>query len=221
MEVIKTNKGQLSILTGKTDMGKSTIAVYNCSEQIKKGESVLFFSYEYCQSILYNKLMSHFDLKWQDLLNLNVVDGRDLSLEDVVTTIRKKAGTFDSVYVDYLDLLRNCTYEVDKKEFDDTKLEQFQVIISTLASLANELQIKIVILSQERADATFENTVEELNKITSTVPGNIEVIKMFIGRDEIFNPLIKCNDISHVVLVEGYNLKHFASINIKETYKGE
>ena len=35
---------------------------------------VLFFEYEYCQSIIYNKLVSHFGLKWPDLFKLNLVD---------------------------------------------------------------------------------------------------------------------------------------------------
>ena len=46
MEIIKTEKGYLTILTGKTDMGKSTITVYECSENLKIGKKVIFFSYE-------------------------------------------------------------------------------------------------------------------------------------------------------------------------------
>ena len=62
MEIIKTEKGYLTILAGKTDMGKSTITVYDASEFLKSGQSVVFFSYEYCQSIIYNKLISHFGM---------------------------------------------------------------------------------------------------------------------------------------------------------------
>lgn len=216
MEVIKTEAGSLSILTGKTDMGKSTISVFNCSEQLKKGASVLFISYEYCQSMIYNKLIAHFDVKWQDLLNLDVLDGRDLSFDDIVSIIKKKKGSFDVVYIDYIDLVRKVS---DNNEFDDNRIAELRKICSELAVLAKDLNIKICALSQESADSTFENTVAELNNITATVPASANVIKMFIGRDEIFNPMIKCNDISHVVLVDGNNLKHFASINIKETYK--
>ena len=80
MEIIKSQKGFLTILTGKTDMGKSTITVYDCSEQLRRGNSVIFFEYEYCQSIIYNKLISHFGMKWQDLFRLNLVDAAGLSL---------------------------------------------------------------------------------------------------------------------------------------------
>ena len=72
MEIIKVEKGCLTILTGKTDMGKSTITVYECGENLRAGEKVIFFSYEYCQSIIYNKLISHFNLSWSQLLNLNI-----------------------------------------------------------------------------------------------------------------------------------------------------
>ena len=34
MEIIKSEQGQLTILTGKTDMGKSTLTVYDASEFI-------------------------------------------------------------------------------------------------------------------------------------------------------------------------------------------
>ena len=81
MEIIKSQKGFLTILTGKTDMGKSTITVYDCSEQLRRGNNVLFFEYEYCQSIIYNKLVSHFGLKWPDLFKLNLVDASGLSLD--------------------------------------------------------------------------------------------------------------------------------------------
>ena len=58
MEIMKTQPGFLTILTGKTDMGKSTITVYDYSELLKVGKRVIFFSYEYCQSIIYNKLIA-------------------------------------------------------------------------------------------------------------------------------------------------------------------
>ena len=74
MEIIKSEKGKLTILTGKTDMGKSTITVYDASENLKIGKNVIFFSYEYCQSIIYNKLISHFKLSWAQLFNLDIVD---------------------------------------------------------------------------------------------------------------------------------------------------
>lgn len=44
MDIIKTENGYLTVLTGKTDMGKSTIMVYECSENLKDGKKVLFFS---------------------------------------------------------------------------------------------------------------------------------------------------------------------------------
>ena len=90
MEIIKSQKGFLTILTGKTDMGKSTITVYDCSEQLRRGSNVIFFEYEYCQSIIYNKLVSHFGLKWQDLFKLNLVDASGLSLGMLIELIKEK-----------------------------------------------------------------------------------------------------------------------------------
>ena len=90
MEIIKTEKGFLTILTGKTDMGKSTITVYDASEWLKKGEKVIFFSYEYCQSIIYNKLVHHFGASWSTLFNLNIVDAACLNVQTVVRAVRAK-----------------------------------------------------------------------------------------------------------------------------------
>ena len=67
MEIIKTEKGSLSVLGGKTDMGKSTIACYDCAEQLRSGKSVIFVSYEYCQSIIYTKLVNHSGLRFDEL----------------------------------------------------------------------------------------------------------------------------------------------------------
>ncbi len=220
MEVIKTKKRYLSLLTGKTDMGKSTIATYDCSEKLREGEGALFFSFEYCQSMIYNKFVSHFGLKWQELFRVDVVDSAKLTYDDVENIIRKKASDIDIVYIDYLDLLRMNTYNIEKKEaVDPTKILHFQELLSKLAALAYELSLSIVVLSQESSQGSFEDTIDELNLLTSTIEHSHHIIKMFIGRDNLFSTKIDCNDISHVVLVEGYNLKHFASVNVKQLYK--
>ena len=214
MKVIQTENGKLSILMGKSGLGKSTIAVYDSLDHIREGEKVLFFSYEYPQCIIYNKLINHFDLKWQDLFKVNIIDSNGLNLDNVLSYIEKSDASI--VYIDYLDLLRNETY---KNEIDDVKKNQNdQIICSKLAQLAEEKNINIVALVQEKESKTFEETISQLNTITSLIKKQ-NVVKMFIGRDGIFSSAINCNDISHVILVDGYNLKHFSSINVKEVYK--
>lgn len=52
MKIIKVEKSQLMVLIGKTDIGKSTITVYECGENLKAGQKVIFFSYEYNPSII-------------------------------------------------------------------------------------------------------------------------------------------------------------------------
>lgn len=83
MEIIKTEKGSLSVLGGKTDMGKSTIACYDCAEQLRSGKSVIFVSYEYCQSIIYTKLVNHFGLRFDELFKLNVLGASNWTFEMV------------------------------------------------------------------------------------------------------------------------------------------
>ena len=216
MEIIKTEKGYLTILTGKTDMGKSTITVYDCSEFLKVGKKVVFFSYEYCQSIIYNKMISHFKLGWSSLFNLNIVDATGISLHALIEMVRAKKDNVDAVYIDYLDLLQAASFGKPKNEIED--LKQIQLICNELAALAKELDIPVVLLSQVGSSTDFEETVERLNAFTAQVDGK-NTIKMFIGKGNIIDARISYEDIAHIILVDGYDLKHYSSINIKEIYK--
>lgn len=217
MEIMKTQPGFLTILTGKTDMGKSTITVYDYSELLKVGKRVIFFSYEYCQSIIYNKLISHFKTNWSQLFNLNIIDANGLNLQSLVNIVRNKKGNVDAVYIDYLDLLKNSTWPLKEGEQDPQELEHVQEIVRELAELAKEMDIPIVLLSQTGSSTNFEKSVERLNAFCEKVP-DANVIKMFIGKGNIIDERIDYSDIVHLILVDGYNLKHYSSINIKEIY---
>ena len=215
MEIIKVQKGYLTILTGKTDMGKSTITVFDCGENLKLGNKVVFFSYEYCQSIIYNKLISHFKLGWAQLLNLDIVDASNLNLENLVSIGRAKKGNVDVIYVDYLDLLKQATYP--KAKDDAEELPQIQEICRVLALLARELDVPVILLSQTGSSTDFEKMVARLNAFTETVEHK-NSIKMFIGKGNVIDQRIDYSDIVHIILVDGYDLRYFSSINIKEIY---
>lgn len=215
MDIIKVEKGSLTILTGKTDMGKSTITVYECGENLRAGDKVLFCSYEYCQSVIYKKLMTHFNISWPQLLNLNIADTANLPLGALVEYVRSKKGNIDVLYVDYLDLLKTATFATAKNETEN--LAQIQEICRVLAALARELNIPVILLSQVGASSDFEKTVERLNAFTDKVEAK-NVIKMFIGKSNLIDARIDFNDIVHIILVDGYNLKHYSSLNIKEIY---
>ena len=174
----------------------------------------MFFSYEYCQSIIYNKLISHFKIGWGQLFNLNIIDANGLNLQSLIRIVKNKKNFIDAVYIDYLDLLRSSTYG---EQSEDNELEQVQEIIRELAELARELNIPIILLSQTGSSTDFEKSVELLNSIGEKVEGN-NVIKMFIGKGNIIDERIDYSDIVHIILVDGYNLRHFSSINIEEIY---
>jgi hypothetical protein len=46
-------------------------------------------------------------------------------------------------------------------------------------------------------------------------------IRMFIGKGNLIDPRIKIDDIVHLILIDGYDLKYFSSINIQEVYKND
>ncbi|MDD6302731.1 MAG: DnaB-like helicase C-terminal domain-containing protein [Bacillales bacterium] len=215
MEIIKSKPGFLTILAGKTDMGKSTITIFDCSEKLKEGKKVLFFSYEYFQSIIFNKMISHFNMSWSDLFNLNIIDSMALNLDVVKKTIELKRENIDIVYIDYLDLLKKATYVNDEGKIilDDT--DHIQEICRELASIAKEYNIAIVLLSQVGASTEFEKTIEQLNAFTYGLDNSY---KMFIGKGNVIDSRINTDDMSHLILVNGNNLKHFSTINITEVY---
>lgn len=215
MEIIKSEKGFLTILTGKTDMGKSTITVYDASEFLKTGQHVIFFSYEYCQSIIYNKLISHFGVSWSTLFRLNIVDAAGLNIHALIEYVRAKENV-DVVYIDYLDLLRDATFAKPRDEAED--LKQVQQIVNELSELAKELNIPIVLLSQIGSSSDFEKAVDRLNSFTEKAKNN-NFIKMFIGKGSIIDSRINYDDMVHLVLIDGYDIRHFSSINIREIYK--
>ncbi len=216
MELIKSEKGNLTIITGKTDMGKSTITVYDASEYLKIGQNVVFFSYEYCQSIIYNKLISHFGVGWSTLFRLNIVDAAGLKLQILKDILYAKKGSVDVVYIDYLDLLKVATF--GETENEEEELKQIQLIVEDLAELAAELGIAIILLSQVGASSDFERSISRLNAFAEKAKrGNI--IKMFIGKGNIIDSRINYDDIVHVILVDGYDMRHFSSVNIREIYK--
>ena len=216
MEIIKIEKGYLTMLTGKTDMGKSTITIFDASECLKLGENVAFFSYEYCQSIIYNKLTSHFKMSWSSLLRLNIVDASGISLHALTEMVRAKKDNIDVVYIDYLDLLQAASFA--KPTSDSENLRQIQQIVNELASLAKELNIPVVLLSQTGSSSNFEEAVDRLNAFSEKTKDK-NVIKMFIGKANLIDSRINYDDIVHIILVDGYDLRHFSSINIKEIYK--
>ena len=218
MEIIKSEKGYLTILTGKTDMGKSTITVYDASEYLKLGQRVVFFSYEYCQSIIYNKLVSHFGASWSTLFNLNIVDASGLKLSMLEEIVRAKKGAVDVIYIDYLDLLKQATYGLEAGEADS--LAQIQTIVGELAALAQELGVAIVLLSQVGSSSDFEKIISRLNAFAEKAKAK-NVIKMFIGKGNVIDARIQYDDIVHVILVDGYDLRHFSSVNVKEIYKAD
>lgn len=215
MEIIKTEAGSLTILTGKTNMGKSTITVYDAAEALRVGKRVMFFSYEYPQSIIYNKLITHFHVNWPSLLHLNIVEASGFSLQMLVQDLRAKKDSLDLVYIDYLDLLREATFGEHRSE--ETELKQIQDIVKTLAALAKELNISIILLSQVGSSSDFEKSISRLNAFSETTKDS--VIKMFLGKGNIIDPRIVVDEIVHLILVDGYDLRHFSSINLREIYK--
>ena len=101
MEIIKTEKGSLSVLGGKTDMGKSTIACYDCAEQLRSGKSVIFVSYEYCQSIIYKKINNKIRKRYDEIKN-NYCKDNNIEL---IRIKQKEYKDMENIIVERLGLI--------------------------------------------------------------------------------------------------------------------
>lgn len=213
MEIIKSKRGFLTILTGKTDMGKSTFTIYDCAEHLRNNEKALFFTYEYCQSVVFNKLTEHFHMKWQDLYKLKILDANGVPLDLLMNYVRVKRPDLDIVYIDYLDMLAEATYG----KADDQTVN-IQTIVYQLANLAAELNISIILLSQIGSESTIEQTVEHLNNFTTMLKQPNNVIKMFIAKGNFVDSKVDYSETSQIIYVDGNNLRHFSSINIQSLY---
>ena len=181
MEIIKSEKGFLTILTGKTGMGKSTITVYDASEFLKSGQSVMFFSYEYCQSIIVNKLVNHFGMSWSTLLRLNIVDAAGLNIHILEEMLRTKKDSVDAVYIDYLDLLKEATYAKANSDAEDKK--QIQNIVSELATLAKELNIEY----SEKVLIKIKDNKPQSEMKQDTRKNNVSGVYKVINKEKINN----------------------------------
>ena len=137
----------------------------------------------------------------------------------VKKAIKSVKGSVDVVYIDYLDLLAKTTDHEYATYTIAQKMELKQRILDDLAQLAYELQIEIIVLTRIHATLDLNMTIEYINQITGGIHSPSPTIKMFIGKDETLNPIIKGSDMSHVIIVDGNQLTHFSSINLKQAYK--
>ena len=208
-------KSDLIIIAGRPGMGKTGFALnlaYNMSHnpQIKKQNTVLYFSLEMSKDQLVDRILSMHtgidnwnlrtrNLKEDDFVKIKQAQ-KDLSSAELyiddspglnISEIRTKARRLnhqhklDIIVVDYLQLMRGLN-----PSFSDNRVAEITEISRGLKLLAKELNIPIIALSQlSRQTETRENKQPNLADLRDS--GAIEQdadIVAFLYREEYYNP---------------------------------
>ena len=140
---IKFDKGQLYVIGGRCGMGKTSFAKNIALEMAKQKKRVAFFSLESSMQIVDCK-----NIKGNDESAVKNID-LFVKIPMTVKYIKRKCeeNNYDCIVIDYLQLL----------EEDNSS---FRAIVNELRSLADYLNIPVIILSQ-----LGRNVEERLNHI--------------------------------------------------------
>jgi replicative DNA helicase len=172
--------GNLIVLAGRPGMGKTAYALFEASEMVKKGDSVLFFSLEMTVGALTNRFIQgqsgltgyDFDnplnpAQWDILENvflkykdcqLFIDDSPLCSFIHIKSkaTVYKKLHGIKAIFIDYLQLVKAS----DPKQIRE---QQVAELTRNLKALAKELEVPIFLLAQLNREV--ENRPDKMPKL--------------------------------------------------------
>lgn len=215
------NPSDLIILAARPAMGKTAFALNLVLNAAKKGgKSVLVFSLEMSTQQLYQRFMSieagvplskirngHLDMKdWRNLgAATEVVGNYDITIADIpnvnVLEIRaiarkiKSRQDLDMIVIDYLQLIRGGSKTENRQQ-------EISEISRSLKSLARELDIPIVALSQlsrsPEARTDKRPMLSDLRE-SGAIEQDADVVA-FLYRDDYYNPESQDAGITEVII---------------------
>lgn len=192
MYIIKTEKGKLTVVKGKTAAGKSMALLADAKDYIEFKMGVLLFTLEQPSTKLLNKMFSKVKAKKEHADCMHIVD-MAFSLETIERVIEDARESIDVVYIDSLEKIV-VGEEVTNKE---------HYVMERLTKLAEKKQLPIVITTQ----VSQENDIIA-NFNTDKI---VEEIKTLFVNEEEYNKSIK-----HIVLrnFSGYESYDYFSSNV-------
>lgn len=217
------NNSDLIILAARPAMGKTSFAL-NLLLNITKLEnkSVLFFSLEMSKSQLYQRLLSiETDIHLHNIKNkfldddarkkieiassnlsksnIFIEDSPNISVLEIEEYAKKikNNGKLGLIIVDYLQLIKS----------GDNSQQEISDISRSLKSLARELDIPIIVLSQ--LSRNIENRVDKRPKLSDLKGiGGIEKyvdMAIFLYRDDYYNSKSDDKGIAEVIIAKQRN----------------
>lgn len=198
-------RGQVIVLAARPSMGKTALSMHHALHAAHIGYGVLYLSMEMVASELADRAIASLgrihlgnlltakmnDEEWSGVtvaagkvqdLPLHVLDRSGLNFFQVATYSRrhKRKHGLDVLVVDYLQLMAGAD--------DDKRHAQIEEITRNLKSLAKELDIAVILLSQ-LSRKTEESRKPKLSHLRDS--GSIEQdadVVLFIHREEVDNP---------------------------------
>lgn len=213
MEIIKVEKGKLTIVEGKTAAGKTMALLVDAENYIHFKMEVLFFTLEQPAFKLYNKFFDKVKAKKENGDCMHIVDSA-YSLSSIEAVIKDIKEGIDVIYIDSIQNI------LVKEDIDN----KYHYITSRLVKLAEEMKLPIVITSQvslENDSIVNSNTdkvVEEIKSLFACKEDYEKSIKHIVLRD--FSGFESYDYFSsNVSIVDNEDIvKSFSSFNLSDYF---
>lgn len=217
------------LIAARPSMGKTALALNMAEyEAFHENRCVAIFSLEMSKEQLVNRLISmesHVDAQkirtgnlenaeWTELLySANTIGESRLIIDDTpaitVAELRTKCRKYkaeqglEAVFIDYLQLMSGS----GSKSSSDSRQQEVSEISRQLKSLARELKVPIVALSQlSRAAESRPNHRPMLSDLreSGAIEQDADVV-MFIYRDDYYNPDTDKKGIAEIIIAKQRN----------------
>lgn len=187
----------LTIIASPPSMGKTSFALSVASQVVTSGcKTVIFFSLDMQKEQLIHRMT---DLKLNSYSNLIVNDTPGLSFSELSSICKNQKSNYDldMIIIDYLWLMKFSTSAV-------TVSQELSSIINSFKSLADELQITIILLSTLPREVGVEpETRPRLkNLVEAGYPTDCIDVVLFLYREEYYDTNSKSQGITEVILAK-------------------
>ena len=189
--------GSLTVIAGRPGMGKSSLAFQIAGNIAECGKRVLLFSLEMDEPLVRKRMSMQGFEAYEN--NVIVYDEPAVSVEYIT---QKATGleNIDAIFVDYIQLMKSSAKT-------DSRVNELSDISRSLKSLAIELNVPVIALSQlSRAIEKRDDKRPMMSDLrdSGAIEQDADVI-MFIYRDEYYNKDSEKRGISEVIISKQRN----------------
>lgn len=202
--------GSLTMLCGKSNVGKTYYALYFMQNWIKQGLNVDYFNLEMKAETMKDRLV-HQKLKVPQGNKSQLFSTRRATLTQIVNKIKQRASVGVKVFIiDWLDRL----IPLGTKNFDVTPMQA--TIVDTLVETAYKLNIAIVMLNQMNKSGVIGGVVDWYGQVagSSQVYNNCDTFIGLFDRTALKPEVREYNELQYVIEI------HVDKVRMLNQHKG-